>query len=66
MRGDAYMQLGKLNHARNAYRQALNQWTSGMGDKSLVQMKLDDLNQAPAVAATQAPAARTTAGASKQ
>ncbi|MHB8425611.1 MAG: YfgM family protein [Gammaproteobacteria bacterium] len=66
VRGDAYMQLGKLNQARNAYRQALNQWTPGMGDKSLVQMKLDDLNQAPAAAATQAPAARTTAGASKQ
>ncbi len=66
VRGDAYMQLGKFNQARNAYRQALNQWTPGMGDKSLVQMKLDDLNQAPAAAATQAPAARTTAGASKQ
>lgn len=65
VRGDAYMKLGQISQARAAYQQALNTWTSDMGDKSLVQMKLDDLAPTPVAAASKAPMARTKSGASK-
>lgn len=41
--GDAYVKLGETNKARAAYQQALAKWTDAMGDKSLIQMKLNDL-----------------------
>lgn len=61
VRGDAYMKLGEIAQARSAYQSALNAWTPEMGDKSLLQMKLDNLTSvAPAaVTHTQAPAAKT-------
>lgn len=63
LRGDAYAKLGKADDARAAYTQALAQWAPDMGDKSMVQMKLNDLGQAPAAPATPAPAAGSHAGA---
>lgn len=65
LRGDAYLKLGQPGQARAAYQQALNQWTPEMGDKSLVEMKLEDLAQTPVAAATKVPAARTKSGANK-
>ena len=59
LRGDAYAKLGKNDAARAAYQKALSAWTDTLGDRSLVQMKLDGLptaaapNRAP-VAATKA------------
>ncbi|MDE2195635.1 MAG: tetratricopeptide repeat protein [Gammaproteobacteria bacterium] len=55
VRGDAYVKLGQIDKARAAYQRAISAWTQDMGDKSLIQMKLDNL--APV------PAARTTTGA---
>ncbi|MGH8396816.1 MAG: YfgM family protein [Gammaproteobacteria bacterium] len=63
VRGDAYLKLGQTDQARDAYRQALSAWTSNMGDKSLVQMKLDDLGRLPATSKT--PTAHTKAGVGK-
>jgi len=65
LRGDAYLKLGQTDKARDAYRQALNQWTVDMGDKSLVQMKLDSLAQTPVAKASMPPVAGTYSGASK-
>ncbi|HVA56215.1 MAG TPA: tetratricopeptide repeat protein [Gammaproteobacteria bacterium] len=65
LRGDAYLKLGQVYKARAAYQQALNQWTVDMGDKSLVQMKLDNLAQTPVTVATKPPVAGTHSGASK-
>lgn len=61
VRGDAYLKLGETAQARAAYQSALNAWTPEMGDKSLLQMKLDNLTGAApaAVPHTQAPAAKT-------
>jgi predicted negative regulator of RcsB-dependent stress response len=42
-RGDAYAKLGKTEEARAAYGQALAAWTDALGDRSLIQMKLDGL-----------------------
>ncbi|HET7922590.1 MAG TPA: tetratricopeptide repeat protein [Gammaproteobacteria bacterium] len=53
LRGDAYLKLGQTDKARAAYRQALAKWSEEMGDKSLVQMKLDSL---PAVGTAKAAA----------
>lgn len=60
-RGDAYMKLGETAQARSAYQSALNAWTPEMGDKSLLQMKLDNLTGAApaAVTHTRAPVAKT-------
>jgi len=65
VRGDAYIKLGQTDKARDAYQQALNQWTVDMGDKSLVQMKLDNLAERLVTAATKPPAVPTKSGASK-
>jgi predicted negative regulator of RcsB-dependent stress response len=65
LRGDAYMKLSQPDKARAAYQQALSRWTVDMGDKSLVQMKLDSLALAPADKAIKPPAAGTHPGASK-
>ncbi|HET7650117.1 MAG TPA: tetratricopeptide repeat protein [Gammaproteobacteria bacterium] len=43
VRGDAYVKLGDTDKARAAYQQALAKWTDDMGDKSLIQMKLNNL-----------------------
>jgi predicted negative regulator of RcsB-dependent stress response len=65
VRGDAYIKLGQLDKARAAYRQALNKWTPDMGDKSLVQMKLDDLTGGSATGISKPPSAHTKSGASQ-
>ncbi|MGH8282881.1 MAG: YfgM family protein [Gammaproteobacteria bacterium] len=65
VRGDAYLKLGQTVQARDAYQQELNAWTSDMGDKALVQMKLDSLGQPTAADVSKAPAARSKVGASK-
>ena len=71
VRGDAYVTLGETAKARAAYRRALGEWTPQMGDKSLLQMKLDSLaGTAPATTtlktaatgSTPAPAAATRTG----
>ncbi|MGH8369429.1 MAG: YfgM family protein [Gammaproteobacteria bacterium] len=51
VRGDAYVKLGDTGKARAAYDQALTKWSDEMGDKSLIQMKLDNL-AAPSTAKT--------------
>jgi predicted negative regulator of RcsB-dependent stress response len=58
LRGDAYAKLGKNDEARAAYGKALAAWSDTLGDRSLVQMKLDNL---PAAAPKPAPAAATKA-----
>jgi predicted negative regulator of RcsB-dependent stress response len=58
LRGDAYAKLGKNDEARTAYGKALAAWSDTLGDRSLVQMKLDSL---PTVAPKPAPAAATKA-----
>lgn len=45
LKGDAYTKLGKADEARASYQQALDNWTDALGDRSLVQMKLDALGQ---------------------
>lgn len=58
LRGDVEMKLGDAGQARSAYKQALAAWTDDLGDKSLLQMKLDSLPVAPAAATAAAtPAA---------
>lgn len=61
VQGDAYMQLGETAQARAAYQHALDTWTPEMGDKSLLQMKLNNLtNTTPTVAAhTPVPSVQT-------
>jgi predicted negative regulator of RcsB-dependent stress response len=39
------VKLGNADEARAAYKQALDTWTDALGDRSLVQMKLDALGQ---------------------
>jgi predicted negative regulator of RcsB-dependent stress response len=46
VRGDAYVKLGDTQKARAAYAQALAKWSDDMGDKSLIQMKLNSLGAA--------------------
>jgi len=43
LRGDAYAKLGKSDDARAAYQKALAAWSDPLGDRSLIQMKLDNL-----------------------
>lgn len=50
LRGDVNAKLGKNEEARAAYRKALGAWTDQLGDRSLVQMKLDGLPAAPKAA----------------
>ncbi len=65
VRGDAHMTLGQTDKARVAYQRALNEWTPDMGDKSLVQMKLNDLVKGPVTVAGKPPVAGTESGATK-
>lgn len=52
VRGDADLKLGDNAAARAAYQKALDGWTDQLGDRSLLQMKLDSLPAAaPAAAA---------------
>lgn len=44
VRGDAYIKLGDTEQARKAYSEALAKWSDQMGDKSLIQMKLNALS----------------------
>lgn len=46
VRGDAYAKLGQHDKARAAYTAALAKWSDQMGDKSLIQMKLNSLGSA--------------------
>lgn len=55
LRGDAYVSLGKPGDARGAYQRALEGWSENLGDRSLIQMKLDSLPIAAPAAATKAP-----------
>jgi len=43
VRGDAYAKLGKNEDARAAYQQALQAWSDNLGDRSLIEMKLNSL-----------------------
>lgn len=47
VRGDTYVKLGDTQKARTAYAEALAKWTDDMGDKSLIQMKLNGLAAGP-------------------
>ena len=58
LRGDIQVKLGDTGKARDAYKQALDAWNDELGDKSLVQMKLDSLPAAPAAAAAPATKAK--------
>ena len=58
LRGDVDVKLGDTGKARDAYKQALDAWTDELGDKSLVQMKLDSLPAAPAAAPAPATKAK--------
>lgn len=44
VRGDAYVALGDQDKARTAYSEALAKWNDQMGDKSLIQMKLNKVS----------------------
>ena len=54
LRGDAYAKLGKPGDARAAYAKALENWSDTLGDRSLIQMKLDSLPTAAPAAGTKA------------
>lgn len=56
LRGDAYVKLGENDKARESYQQALKLWSTGMGDKSTLQMKLDSLAQAAVSTGAKLPA----------
>lgn len=43
LRGDADAKLGKNAEARAAYQQALAGWSDNLGDRSLIEMKLNSL-----------------------
>lgn len=43
LRGDAETKLGKSAEARAAYQQALTAWSDNLGDRSLIEMKLNSL-----------------------
>lgn len=43
LRGDAYAKLGKNSEARTAYQKALEGWSDNLGDRSLIEMKLNSL-----------------------
>jgi len=51
-RGDAYVALGDAAMARAAYEEALAALEPGVGDRSLLEMKLNELHVAPADQAT--------------
>lgn len=55
LRGDAYAKLGKNDEARASYQKALDAWTDTLGDRSLIQMKLEGLPAAKAAAKAQKP-----------
>ena len=50
LRGDVELKLGDTIQARDAYKKALDAWNDDLGDKSILQMKLDGLPAAPAAA----------------
>jgi len=58
VRGDAYAKLGDTDKARKAYKQALAKWDDKMGDKSLIQMKLNNLAATPAAKPTKGDSAK--------
>jgi predicted negative regulator of RcsB-dependent stress response len=58
LRGDVEMKLGDAAQARDAYKKALDAWNDDLGDKSLLQMKLDSLPAAPAAAPSSATKAK--------
>ncbi|MGH8293010.1 MAG: YfgM family protein [Gammaproteobacteria bacterium] len=62
-RGDAYVKLGESAQARAAYQSALQAWTPQLGDKSLLQMKLDALGGPAPAAASTTPAPGAQSGA---
>ena len=43
LRGDAEAKLGKTDEARAAYQKALAAWSDDLGDRSLIEMKLNGL-----------------------
>lgn len=43
LRGDADAKLGKSAEARAAYQQALSAWSDNLGDRSLIEMKINSL-----------------------
>ncbi|MEO5559978.1 MAG: tetratricopeptide repeat protein [Dokdonella sp.] len=53
IRGDALAKLGRADAARTAYQDALSHLDPQATNRSLVQMKLDDVAAAPAVAPVQ-------------
>jgi predicted negative regulator of RcsB-dependent stress response len=59
LRGDVEMKLGDAAQARDAYKKALDAWNDELGDKSLLQMKLDSLPAAPAAAPASATKAKS-------
>ena len=55
VRGDIHAALGDAGSARAAYNAALNAQETGLVDRNLVQMKLDDLSSSATAAAPTAP-----------
>ena len=55
VRGDIHAALGDADSARAAYTAALNAQETGLVDRNLVQMKLDDLSSSATAAAPTAP-----------
>ena len=55
VRGDIHAALGDADSARAAYSAALNAQETGLVDRNLVQMKLDDLSSSATAAAPTAP-----------
>ena len=43
LRGDAYLKLGKPEDARTAYQAALDGWSDQLGDRTQLQLKLNNL-----------------------
>lgn len=59
LRGDIYVKFGKADEARAAYAKALAAWTDELGDRSLVQEKLDALPPAAKPAPVSATKAKS-------
>ena len=58
VRGDAYVKLGDTDKARDAYKQALVKWDDKLGDKSMIQMKLNNLGAKPVAKPTKGDSAK--------
>lgn len=50
-RGDIHLQMGDVEKARSAYQEALAALEEGKGDRALLEIKLNNLSAAPALAA---------------